>query len=93
MGYLSSHILGLGLSYGLYGGFLAIYFTHLNSSARTGDDSPFTNHDSSEVRVRQQVFFTQIYPLVNIYIANWKDPPLFMGKSTISMAMASIVNC
>ena len=30
--------------------------------------------------------------LVNIltYIANWKDPPLLMGKSTISMA---IFNC
>jgi hypothetical protein len=23
----------------------------------------------------------------------WKDPPSFMGKSTISMAMASIANC
>ena len=22
------------------------------------------------------------YPLVNVYIANWKDPPFFMGKST-----------
>ena len=27
------------------------------------------------------------YPLVNVYIANWKDPPLLMGKLTISMAM------
>ena len=27
------------------------------------------------------------YPLVNVYIANWKDPPFFMGKSTISMAI------
>ena len=26
-----------------------------------------------------------------IYITNWKDPPFWMGKSTISMAMASIV--
>ena len=24
------------------------------------------------------------YPLVNVYIGNWKDPPFFMGKSTIS---------
>ena len=30
------------------------------------------------------------YPLVNCHIANWKDPPFFMGKSTISMA---IFNC
>ena len=21
------------------------------------------------------------YPLVNVYIANWKDPPFFMGKT------------
>ena len=27
------------------------------------------------------------YPLVICYIANWKDPPFFMGKSTISMAI------
>ena len=27
------------------------------------------------------------YPLVNVYIANWKDPPCLMGKSTISMAI------
>ena len=25
------------------------------------------------------------YPLVNIQKTNWKDPPFFMGKSTISM--------
>ena len=25
--------------------------------------------------------------LVNLYIANWKDPPFFMGKLTISMAI------
>ena len=25
--------------------------------------------------------------------ANWKDPPCLMGKSTSSMAMASIANC
>ena len=29
-------------------------------------------------------------PLVNVYITNWKDPPFFMGTSTISMA---IFNC
>ena len=29
----------------------------------------------------------QRYPLVNVYIANWKDPPFLMGKSTISMAI------
>ena len=27
------------------------------------------------------------YPLVNVYILQWKDPPFFMGKSTISMAI------
>ena len=27
------------------------------------------------------------YPLVMTNIANWKDPPFFMGKSTISMAI------
>jgi len=27
------------------------------------------------------------YPLVNVYITNWKDPPCFMGKLTISMAI------
>ena len=25
--------------------------------------------------------------LVNVYIANWKDPPCLMGKSTISMVI------
>ena len=25
-----------------------------------------------------------IYPLVNVYITNWEDPPFFMGKLTIS---------
>ena len=27
------------------------------------------------------------YPLVNVYITNWKDPPCLMGKLTISMAI------
>ena len=27
------------------------------------------------------------YPLVICYIANWKDPPFLMGKSTMSMAI------
>ena len=27
------------------------------------------------------------YPLVNVYIANWKDPPFPMGQSTISMVI------
>ena len=27
------------------------------------------------------------YPLVKVYILLWKDPPFFMGKSTISMAI------
>ena len=31
-----------------------------------------------------------IYPLVNVYIANWKDPPFLMGKSTISTGPFSI---
>jgi len=35
----------------------------------------------------------EVYPLVNVYIANWKDPPFSMAKSTISMAVASIANC
>ena len=26
-------------------------------------------------------------PLVNVYIANWKNPPFSMGKSTISMVI------
>ena len=26
-----------------------------------------------------------IYPLVNVYVTNWKITMLFMGKSTISM--------
>ena len=30
------------------------------------------------------------YPLVNVYIANWKDPPFLMGKSTISTGPFSI---
>jgi hypothetical protein len=36
--------------------------------------------------------FTAIinYPLVNCHITNWKITMLLMGKSTISMAMASI---
>ena len=28
-----------------------------------------------------------VYPLVNVDITNWKDPPFFRGKSTISMAI------
>ena len=31
----------------------------------------------------------EVYPLVMTHIANWKDPPCFMGKSTISMVMFS----
>ena len=27
------------------------------------------------------------YPLVNVYIKRWKDPPFSMGKSTISMVI------
>ena len=27
------------------------------------------------------------YPLVNVYITNWKDPPCSMGKSSISMVI------
>ena len=33
------------------------------------------------------------YPLVNVYITNWKDPPCFMGKSTISMVIFQFANC
>ena len=29
----------------------------------------------------------EVYPLVNVYIANWKDPPFIMGKSIISMVI------
>ena len=28
--------------------------------------------------------------LVNVYITNWKDPPVFMGKLTISTGPFSI---
>jgi len=28
--------------------------------------------------------FNMIYPLVNVYITNWKEPPFFMGRLTIS---------
>ena len=31
--------------------------------------------------------------LVNCYITNWKDPPFFMGKSTISTGPFSIAFC
>jgi hypothetical protein len=27
------------------------------------------------------------YPLANVDITNWKDPPFSMGKSTISMVI------
>ena len=33
------------------------------------------------------------YPLVNVYIANWKIHPFFMGKSTISTGPFSIAFC
>jgi hypothetical protein len=33
------------------------------------------------------------YPLVNVYIANWKDPPCWMCKFTISTGPFSIANC
>ena len=33
------------------------------------------------------IFGTGIPGLVNVYIANWKDPRFLMGKSTISMAI------
>ena len=33
------------------------------------------------------------YPLVNVYILPWKDPPSLMGKSTISTGPFSIANC
>ena len=36
------------------------------------------------------IVFPLTYPLVNVYILPWKDPPFLMGKSTISMA---IFNC
>ena len=32
-------------------------------------------------------FRTSIYPLVNVYIAMWKNTMFYMGKSTISMAI------
>ena len=31
-----------------------------------------------------------VYPLVNVDITNWKDPPFSMGKSTISTGSFSI---
>ena len=30
----------------------------------------------------------EVYHLVNVYITNWKDPPFFMGKSTLCMAIS-----
>ena len=32
-------------------------------------------------------WYIQRYPLVNVYRKLWKDPPFFMGKSTISMVI------
>ena len=34
-----------------------------------------------------------MYPLLNVYIANWKITMLLMGKSTISTGPCSIANC
>ena len=36
------------------------------------------------------IIYIYIHPLVICYIANWKDPPCFMGKSTISTGPCSI---
>jgi hypothetical protein len=35
------------------------------------------------------------YPLVNVYIANWKDPPFSMGKweNPLFLWQFSIANC
>ena len=33
------------------------------------------------------------YPLVNVYITNWKDPPFLLGKLTISMAIFNSYVC
>ena len=43
-----------------------------------------THHRTKEV---QTYSLTWTYPLVNVYKKLWKDPPFFMGKLTISMAM------
>ena len=36
--------------------------------------------------------FTNIYLLVMTNVANWKDPPFLMGKSTILTGQFSIAN-
>ena len=33
------------------------------------------------------------YPLINVFITNWKITMLLMGKSTISMAIFNVANC
>ena len=42
---------------------------------------------------RLKVWRLSSYPLVNVYITMERSTIFFMGKSTISMAMASIANC
>ena len=37
--------------------------------------------------------FNGTYPLVNVYIANWKITLLLMGKLTISMAIFQFAIC
>jgi hypothetical protein len=44
----------------------------------------FGNHFGVFAR-KLPIFMANLkYPLVNVYITNWEDPPFFMGKLTIS---------
>jgi len=46
---------------------------------------PFLGHIPSVSM--EHLGISQAYPLVNVYITNWKITMKFMGKSTISMAI------
>ena len=46
-----------------------------------------TMHGVHDVILRKPWWFMFSYPLVNVNKKRWKDPPFFMGKSTISMVI------
>ena len=48
------------------------------------------NSDGEQWKIMVIIMVNDAYPLVNVYVTNWKDPPFSMGKSTISF---SIANC
>ena len=41
-----------------------------------------TQHQSCVLVDLDMIYTYMLYPLVKVYIANWKDPPFFMGKLT-----------